>query len=178
MTHLYTKTFNFQDFLDGAKFGCLDESSIRVICKDRKTEDSGVYPIVALVEGSNGAERLLCYKQNGEASSPLGSRSEKHDLVMIPLGFCEGVPVYTGDILYHKGYPTRPYTVKAHDQLAWDNHVWSALKVIEPNWKEVFFPHCMKGSVQDAADNAGYPYYALNGIIYNVNTGIAIGRFE
>lgn len=181
MTHLYSKSFNFEHFLEGAAFGCVDGSTIRVLCNDRKTEDAGAYPIVALVDRGNGAEGLLCYNKKGEATSAIGSYFPTNDLVMIPLGFCEGIPVYTGDVLYHKGYPTIPYKVKACDQLAWDNHIWRTLPLVTPDWKQTFFPHYVDGVVQhiiSLAAGGGYPYYAYNGVIYDTNTRVAIGRFE
>lgn len=75
------KQFNLKEYLanPNRKVVTGDGRNVRIICTDSKIRH---YPIIALVEESNGSENLFSYTEGGQMVSY--EPSEKYDLSFVP----------------------------------------------------------------------------------------------
>ena len=97
--------------LEAAKAGKLvctrDGRNARIICFDRRLFYKNVsYPILALVECSDGEDDVCGYNEKGKVLIEDGAEY-KDDLMMLPEKKAGWVNVYKGGLLDTKSYPTK-----------------------------------------------------------------------
>lgn len=92
----HTRWFNLEHAKEGAPFCCRNGVKAALYNTNSKNKN---YPLVGeLLElGEPHAWSIV-----GETYGKLDAEKDEYDLVMLPLGICEGFPVYTNDFLYTK----------------------------------------------------------------------------
>ncbi len=172
------RPFDFEQAKQGAPIGRGDGLPIRVLCWDRLAYSPNIFNLVTLVKSSSDFESVVLYNHRGCAST----QQSLVDLVMLPLDYVEGKPVYIGDELEYNGktfqvtlgfknhsfgkqayaWPKSPVMFKGRE-LKYDSVLWNKPG---PNaeWSRV---HAMDHTTQFAtifdklkADPEGYaPFY-------------------
>jgi hypothetical protein len=131
------KPFNFEHAKAGAPIGRLDECPVRVVCWDTEPGQDSVssmdkteYPVMALrkmIYHGKVIEVVLRYSINGKQQ--FGSCNS--ELVMLPLGYIDEIPVYVGDTIMYQPLSRRD---------GWGTHVihtyWVPSLQLEYKWPE------------------------------------------
>lgn len=84
----YTKPFDLEHARAGAPYGCRDGTEATVLKWDRRDE----YAVLGIC---GDADRAISWTINGEHAKRIPN--SESDLVMLPLGFIDGKPVWTCD---------------------------------------------------------------------------------
>ena len=104
---LNLKPFDIQKAREGKPVCTRDGRKARIICFDRRLFYKNVsYPILALVERSDGEDDVCGYNEKGKVLIEDGAEY-KDDLMMLPETHEGWVNVYKGGLLDTKSYPTQ-----------------------------------------------------------------------
>jgi hypothetical protein len=93
------RPFNMIDAKLGAPYECENGTKVRIICWDKKNSNNCI-ELIGLRESKDihpVSESVISYKESGQLF--IHSLNRGFDLVMIPNGYVEGFPVFTGDTL-------------------------------------------------------------------------------
>lgn len=118
----YTKPFDIEHAKAGAPYGCRDGQEATILKWDRRDE-------YALLGMHGSSDRAISWMPNGQNAKSLPEY--ELDLVMLPLGFIDGKPVWVGDELADVEDSTRRYTVEPH-QNNFDGCRWPAPAPVYP----------------------------------------------
>lgn len=86
----HTKPFNLEHARAGAPFSCEHGHPIQILAWDRKHP---THPIVGME--TDGEQELVAFRVDGTADHGVGFITSR--LVMLPLGYIDGKPVFVGD---------------------------------------------------------------------------------
>lgn len=132
MTH--TKEFNVEHTKAGAPYCQRNGLAARIGIWDREHVH---YKLVGVAMGADGGEALKSWTEEGKNYAD-GSDSTI-DLVMLPLGYCEGKPVFVGDELFRDG--VGKYKIELNtwlrmreDHKNFDNHKWPRTEPLMPSY--------------------------------------------
>ena len=126
---LNLKPFDIQKAREGKPVCTRDGRRARIICFDRRLFYKNVsYPILALVECSDGEDDVCGYNEKGKVLIEDGAEY-KDDLMMLPEKRSGWVNVYKGGLLDTKSYNTRK---EAFDKASPEDYV----DTIKINWEE------------------------------------------
>lgn len=98
------RPFDIEQAKAGAPYGCIDQKNTVEIFKYAD------HAIFGTIKFKNEPEIAITWKTNGKVAPALDA-----DLVMLPLGMCEGKPVFVGDTLLDEHFPAgyQEFTVMA-----------------------------------------------------------------
>lgn len=104
----------------GAPIMTKEGQAVRVICWDRNNHG---YCVVGLLPDVAGDERVGCWDVHGDGSPAY----KVPELVMAPVGWCEGRPLFCGDVLYLKDETSTEFMVLSHHakDFTFDNMAWT-----------------------------------------------------
>jgi len=114
----HTKPFNAEHAKAGAPYCQRNRLAARIGIWD--SANSNGYILVGTLIQRNGDESSAAWQANGDCSN----NTRDSELVMLPLGYCEGKPVFVGEtaLVYKKNdQPVKLNYMGAHDfsQCAW-----------------------------------------------------------
>lgn len=92
----HTRPFNIDHARAGAPFRSRDGSEVKVLKFDMKSENG--FCILGLSTDENGFENCASWLATGKYTPDVAEHES--DLVMMPVGYCEGEPVFIGDVLF------------------------------------------------------------------------------
>lgn len=92
----FSKPFNLEHARAGAPFCGIDGEAVRILIWDRKHP---THPIIAIEE--RGEQEAIAFRADGKAANH-PSLGIVFELVMLPLGFIDGKPVFVGDKFTHR----------------------------------------------------------------------------
>ncbi len=124
----HTKPFNLKHAKAGAPYCQRSDFPARVGIWDSK--DRNGYVLNGSVDSGDGSELHMQWTEEGICSTGFASS----DLVMLPLGMCEGRPVFVGDEL-QKSYSHQKDIVNIGDS-NFANHIWPRTAPVMP----IMFP--------------------------------------
>lgn len=112
-----TRPFSLVDAQAGAPYACRNGDKAEIF----KWDCQGRHPLGGIAS-NQGSDFPALWDAGGTCHSPFGGN---FDLVMIPLGYLDGNPVFCGDKLRVKGC-THEYVASARDRNALHNLAWPA----------------------------------------------------
>lgn len=122
----HTKEFNAEHAKAGAPYCQRNGLAARIGIWDGRSFTTNTC-LIGEYEYSEGRFSATPWLASG--GNPNGTRS--NDLIMLPLGYCEGKPVFVGDELINGG--GRAFTVEAKTQI-FSTHKWPRKAPVMPRW--------------------------------------------
>ena len=126
----HTKPFDLNFAKAGAPYAQRRGLPARVIIYDRKCTSGFI--LIALLTCGDGIENIEALNSDGRLSH---THELPGDLVMLPLGYCEGKPVFVGDSL--QNYDKTINTVKPCEHI-FDGFKWPSTKPNLPAYSTWF----------------------------------------
>ena len=126
-----TRPFSLSDAKAGAPYCQRNGLAARIGIWDGRRRN---YPLVGEVEYSGGVYGEVSWTSSGIFSD--GGSSEERDLVMLPLGFCEGKPVFVGDELREDSLSEPASTIIAQPgSRNFEDYYWPRTAPVMPAYK-------------------------------------------